>query len=44
MNYMQEISGRYGTDTISFLSPKICSLVPQNIKGSGSLPCFQKKH
>ena len=34
---------RYGTETISFLSPKFWSLVPQNIKDSGSLPCFKKK-
>ena len=33
---------RYGTETISFLSPKIWSLIPQNIKDSGSLPCFKK--
>ena len=33
---------RYGTETISFLSPKIWSLVPQNIKDSGSLSCFKK--
>ena len=35
---------RYGTETVSFLSPKIWSLVPQNIKDSGSLPCFKKNH
>ena len=34
---------RYDTETIYFLSPKIWSLIPQNIKGSGSLPCFKKK-
>ena len=34
---------RYGTETISFLSPKIWSLIPQNIKDSGCLPCFKKK-
>ena len=34
---------RYGTETISFLSPNIWSLIPQNIKDSGSLPCFKKK-
>ena len=34
---------RYGTETTSFLSPKIWSLIPQNIKDSGSLPCFKKK-
>ena len=33
---------RHGTETISFLSPKIWSLIPQNIKDSGSLPCFKK--
>ena len=33
---------RYGTETVSFLSPKIWSLIPQNIKDSGSLPCFKK--
>ena len=33
---------RHGTETISFLSPKIWSLIPQNVKGSGSLPCFKK--
>ena len=33
---------RYGAETISFLSPKIWSLIPQNIKDSGSLPCFKK--
>ena len=35
---------RYGTETISFLSPKIWYLILQNIKDSGSLPCFKKKH
>ena len=34
---------RYDTETISFLSPKIWSLIPQNIKDSSSLPCFKKK-
>ena len=33
---------RYGTETISFLSPKTWSLLPQNIKDSSSLPCFKK--
>ena len=37
------ITVRYGTETISFLSPKIWSLIPQNIKDSGSLPCLKKK-
>ena len=34
----------YGTETISFLSPKIWSLIPQNIKDYGSLPSFEKKN
>ena len=34
---------RYGTETTPFFSPKIRSLIPQNIKDSGSLPCFKKK-
>ena len=34
---------RYGTETISILSPKIWSLIPQNMKYSGSLPCLKKK-
>ena len=33
---------RYGTETISFLSPKIWSSIPQNIKDSDFLPCFTK--
>ena len=33
----------YGTETISFLSPKIWFLIPQNKKDSGFLPCFKKK-
>ena len=33
---------RYGTETISFLSPKIWALIPQNIKDSSSLSCFEK--
>ena len=33
---------RYGTETISLLSPKIWSLIPQNVKDSDSLPCFKK--
>ena len=32
----------YGAETISSLSPKIWSLIPQNIKDSSSLPCFSK--
>ena len=35
---------RCGTETISFLSPKIWSLIPQNIKDFTSSPCFKKKH
>ena len=34
---------RYGTETISFLSPKIWSLIPQNVKDSDTVPCFKKK-
>ena len=34
---------RYGTETISFLSPKIWALILQNIKDCSSLPCFLKK-
>ena len=34
---------RYGTETISFLSPKIWSLIPQNVKYSDTVPCFKKK-
>ena len=33
---------RQGTETISFLSPKIWSLIPQSVKDCGSLPCFKK--
>ena len=33
---------RYGTETISFLSAKIWSLIPQNIKDSGSLHVSKK--
>ena len=33
---------RYGAETISSLSPKIWSLIPQNIKDSSSLRCFNK--
>ena len=33
---------RHGTETIFFMSPKIWSLIPQDIKDSGSLPCFKK--
>ena len=34
---------RYGTETISFLSPKIWSLIPQNVKDSDTVPCLKKK-
>ena len=34
---------RYGTEAISFLSPKNWFLIPQNIKDSGFLPYFKKK-
>ena len=33
---------RYGTETISFLAPKIWALIPKNLKHSSSLPCFKK--
>ena len=33
---------KYVTETISFLSPEIWYLIPQNKKDSGSLPCFKK--
>ena len=34
---------RYSTETISFLSPKVWSLIPQNIKDSARfLLCFKK--
>ena len=33
---------RYGTEIISSLPPKFWALIPQNIKDSGSLPCFKK--
>ena len=36
---------RYGKETISSLFPKMLSLIPKDMKDSGSLPCFkQKKH
>ena len=34
---------RYGTETMSLLSPKIWSLIPRNVKDSDSLPCFKKR-
>ena len=33
---------RHGTETIFLMSPKIWYLIPQDIKDSGSLPCFKK--
>ena len=44
MNYISKNPKilRYGTETISFLSPKIWSLIQQNINNSSSLPCFKK--
>ena len=33
---------RYGTETISFLAPKIWALILKNLKHSSSLPCFKK--
>ena len=35
---------RYGTETISFLSPKIWALIPKNIKDSSSFTMFSKEH
>ena len=32
----------YGTENISFLSPKIWALKPQNIENPSSLSCFKK--
>ena len=32
----------YDTETIFFLSPKILTLIPQNIKDSSPLQCFKK--
>ena len=32
---------KYGTETISFLAPKIWAIVPQNIKNFTSLPSFK---
>ena len=32
---------RYGTETISFLTPKIWEIVPQNMKNSSSLSAFK---
>ena len=34
---------RYGKETISSLFPKMLSLIPKNMKDSGSLPCFKQK-
>ena len=34
---------KYGTDTISYLTPKIRSLVPKAIKSSKSLDAFESK-
>ena len=33
---------RYGTENISFLSPKIWAPITQNIKDSNFLACFTK--
>ena len=34
---------KYGTETISYLAPKIWSLVPNAIKGSNSFDVFKSK-
>ena len=33
---------RYGTETISYLAPKILAIVPQNIKNCTSLSSFKR--
>ena len=37
------ISGRYGTETVSFLAPKIWDILPKDIKDSQSLDIFKSK-
>ena len=37
------ISGRYGTETVSFLAPKIWDILPKDIKDSESLDIFKRK-
>ena len=34
---------KYGTETISYLAPKVWSIVPQPIKESTSIPSFKTK-
>ena len=36
-------SVRYGTETVSFLAPKIWDILPKNIKDSESLDIFKRK-
>ena len=36
-------SVRYGTETISYIAPKIWSLVPETIKNCDSLKSFKQK-
>ena len=36
-------SVRYGTETVSFLAPKIWNILPQDIKDSESLDIFKRK-
>ena len=37
------ISVRYGTETVSFLAPKIWDILPKDIKDSESLDIFKRK-
>ena len=34
---------KYGTETISFLAPKVCALVPEKIKECSCLEAFKSK-
>ena len=34
---------RYGIDTITYLGPKICSIIPNEIRESASLETFRQK-
>ena len=36
-------SVRYGTETISYIAPKLCLLVPETIKNCDSLKSFKQK-
>ena len=40
---LSELTVKYGTDTISYLAPKIWSSVPNAIKSSKSLDVFKSK-